>query len=221
MTCTFFKKTLAGRVLQAIIGLFCYAMGVYLTLQANIGLGPWEVLAMGIAGKLGLIFGNATLLVSAAILTMDVLMKERIGIGTVLNTIICSKAVDLYGWLELVPKQENNLVASIALMVAGMFTIAVGQLIYISSALGCGPRDSFVVGVGKRLSRWPIGLVQNSVLMIALLIGWLLGGPVGLGTLLSVVGLGATMQLVFRIAKFEPRKVVHEGFFESFRKLKK
>jgi uncharacterized membrane protein YczE len=216
----FFKTTLAGRVLQAIIGLFTYAMGVYLTLQANIGLGPWEVLAMGLAGKLGLIFGNATLMVSAVILTMDVLMKERIGIGTVLNTIICSKAVDLYGWLELIPKQEN-LAASVAVMVAGMFTVAVGQLIYISSGLGCGPRDSFVVGVGKRLSKWPIGLVQNGVLMIALLLGWLLGGPGGLGTLLSVVGLGATMQLVFRIAKFEPRKVVHEGFFESFRKLKK
>jgi len=97
----------------------------------------------------------------------------------------------------------------------------VGQLIYISTGLGCGPRDSFVIGVGKRLSKWPIGLVQNGVLMVALLLGWLLGGPVGLGTLLSVVGLGATMQLVFRIAKFEPRKVQHENIFESFRKLKK
>lgn len=200
--------------------MFTYAMGVYLTLQAAIGLGPWEVLAMGIAGKLGLVFGNATLAVSAVILIMDVLMKERIGIGTVLNTIICSKAVDLYNWLQLVPKQEN-LAASVAVMVAGMFTVAVGQLIYISTGLGCGPRDSFVIGVGKRLSKWPIGLVQNGVLMIALLLGWLLGGPVGLGTLLSVVGLGATMQLVFRIAKFEPRKVQHENIFESFRKLKK
>ncbi|MBR5559510.1 MAG: hypothetical protein IKU72_04625 [Oscillospiraceae bacterium] len=220
MTRKFFKTTLLGRTLQATLGLFTYAMGVYLTLQAAIGLGPWEVLAMGIAGKLGLIFGNATLGVSAVILIMDVLMKERIGIGTVLNTIICSKAVDLYNWLELVPKQEH-LAASIAVMVAGMFTVAVGQLIYISTGLGCGPRDSFVIGVGKRLSRWPIGLVQNGVLMIVLLIGWLLGGPVGLGTLLSVVGLGATMQLVFRIAKFEPRKVQHENIIESFRKLKK
>ena len=216
----FFRNTLLGRTLQATVGLFTYAMGVYLTLQAAIGLGPWEVLAMGIAGKLGLVFGNATLAVSAVILIMDLLMKERIGIGTVLNTIICSKAVDLYNWLQLVPKQEN-LAASVAVMVAGMFTVAVGQLIYISTGLGCGPRDSFVIGVGKRLSKWPIGLVQNGVLMVALLLGWLLGGPVGLGTLLSVVGLGATMQLVFRIAKFEPRKVQHQNIFESFRKLKK
>jgi len=220
MKSTFFKTNLLGRTLQAILGLFTYAMGVYLTLQASIGLGPWEVLAMGIAGKFGLIFGNATLGVSAVILVMDVLMKERIGIGTVLNTIICSKAVDLYNWLELVPKQEN-LAASIAVMIAGMFTVALGQLIYISTGLGCGPRDSFVIGVGKRLNKWPIGLVQNTVLMAALLIGWLLGGPVGLGTLLSVVGLGATMQLVFRIAKFEPRKVKHENLIESFRSLKK
>ena len=216
----FFQKNLLGRTLQAVLGLFTYAMGVYLTLQAAIGLGPWEVLAMGVAGQFGLIFGNATLIVSAVILTMDVLMKERIGIGTVLNTIICSKAVDLYTWLGLVPKQEH-LAASIAVMIAGMFTIAVGQLIYISTGLGCGPRDSFVIGVGKRLSRWPIGLVQNSILMVALLLGWLLGGPVGLGTLLSVVGMGAAMQLVFRIAKFEPRKVQHENFFESFRNLKR
>jgi uncharacterized membrane protein YczE len=151
---------------------------------------------------------------------MDVLMRERIGIGTVLNTIICSKAVDLYIWLGLIPKQEK-LGLSIALLVAGMFVIAFGQWIYISSGLGSGPRDSFMVGVGKRLRKLPIGLVQNGILLTVLLLGWLLDGPIGLGTLLMVVGLGTSMQIVFRLVKFEPRNVVHENLVQSFKKIKK
>ena len=83
MNKNFFKRTLLGKTICCSIGLFMYALGVYCTLQANIGLGPWEALAMGVSGKTGLIYGNATLIVSFVVLTMDVLMRERIGIGTV------------------------------------------------------------------------------------------------------------------------------------------
>lgn len=216
----FFRSTLPGRTLRCTLGLFLYALGVYLTLRANVGLAPWEVLAMGISGRTGLIYGNANLMVSFVVLAMDVLMKERIGIGTVLNTIICSKAVDLYLWLDLIPQQQS-LGGGILLLVAGMFVIAIGQWVYISPGLGSGPRDSFMVGVGKRLRRLPIGVVQNGILLAVLLVGWLLGGPVGIGTLISVVGMGTAMQIVFRPAKFEPRNVVHENIVESFKKIKK
>lgn len=216
----FFKNTLLGRTLRCILGLFLYALGVYLTLRANIGLAPWEVLAMGIAGRTGLIYGNANLMVSFVVLALDVLMRERIGIGTVLNTIICSKAVDLYLWLDLVPQQES-VGMGIVLLVAGMFVVAIGQWVYISPGLGSGPRDSFMVGVGKRVRKLPIGLVQNGILLTVLLVGWLLGGPVGIGTLISVVGMGTAMQIVFRTVKFEPRNVEHENVVQSFQKLRK
>jgi len=220
MNTGFFKNTLLGRTLRCILGLFLYALGVYLTLRANIGLAPWEVLAMGIAGRTGLIYGNANMLVSFVVLALDVLMRERIGIGTVLNTIICSKAVDLYLWLDLVPQQES-VGGGIVLLVAGMFVVAIGQWVYISPGLGSGPRDSFMVGVGKRMRRLPIGLVQNGILLAVLLVGWLLGGPVGIGTVISVVGMGTAMQIVFRTVKFEPRNVEHENLVQSFQKLSK
>jgi len=178
------------------------------------------VLAMGIAGRTGLIYGNANMLVSFVVLALDVLMRERIGIGTVLNTIICSKAVDLYLWLDLVPQQES-VGGGIVLLVAGMFVVAIGQWVYISPGLGSGPRDSFMVGVGKRMRRLPIGLVQNGILLAVLLVGWLLGGPVGIGTVISVVGMGTAMQIVFRTVKFEPRNVEHENLVQSFQKLSK
>lgn len=89
--------------------------------------------------------------------------------------------------------------------------MAAGQWIYMSAGLCCGPRDSLLVALGRRLPRLPIGLVANALQALVCAAGWLLGGPVGLGTLLSVFGIGAAMQLVFALVRFEPRQVRHES----------
>ena len=201
----------------AAAGLFLYSFGVYLTIQAAIGVAPWELLALGIAGRTGLLYGDVALGISIVLLAVDLLMKEKLGIGSVLDALICGKAVDLFGWLELVPRQDN-LVCSIVMLVVSLFIMAAGQWIYMLVGLCCGPRDAFTVAVGKRLRRWPIGLVQNGILAVVLVAGWLLGGPIGIGTLISVLGMGVAMQLVFRWVNFEPRDVVHQGFLESIKK---
>lgn len=210
---------LAARALKAAGGLLVFAFGVYLTIRASIGLAPWDVLATGVSERTPLSYGDATLLISVLILLIDVCLREHIGLGMILDALIVGKAVDLYTFLNLVPKQES-LLAGAAMMAGGFFIMAFGQWVYMSAGLGCGPRDSLLVALGKRVRKVPIGVVAFALQGAALLAGWLLGGPVGVGTVLSVAGTGAAMQLVFRIVRFEPRDVRHEGLVDTFKGLR-
>lgn len=128
-------------------------------------------------------------------------------------------AVDLITSLNLVP-QMQNIPAGIGTMCVGMLIMAFGQYIYMLQGLGCGPRDSMVVGIGRRMPKVPIGAVEIDSLVVALTGGWLLGGPVGVGTILSTFGVGLAMQLVFHLLKFEPRSVTHEHILQTLRGLR-
>jgi len=101
------------------------------------------------------------------------------------------------------------------MVVVGLLIMGYGQVFYMDAAQGCGPRDSLLVALGKRFPRTPIGVVQTGMVGIALLIGWLLGGPVGIGTVISVFGLGTALQIVCKIMHFEPRDVVHKNVIET------
>lgn len=205
------------RVAKATVGLFICAFGVYLTVQANIGLAPWDVLAMGLARRVGMSYGDVATIIAVTVLLVDLALKERIGVGTILDAVIMGKGVDLYNALELVPKQ-NTLTGGLIVMGAGMIIMCFAIWIYMSSAICCGPRDSFFVALAKRLKRLPVGLVEILIQAVVLTAGWLLGGPVGIGTLMATFGLGAVMELVFRIARFEPRRVKHEDIITFFRR---
>ena len=102
-------------------------------------------------------------------------------------------------------------------MVAGLFIIAYTQYTYMIAALGCGPRDTLLVGLAKRLSRLPIGAVSIGLLSLATLIGWLLGGPVGVGTLICAFAQGPIMQFAFRTVRFDAKAVRHQHFAESLK----
>ena len=99
-------------------------------------------------------------------------------------------------------------------MMVGFVFMALGMYIYMKAGQCCGPRDALLVGIGKRLPQVPIGYVQIGMWAIVLLLGWLLGGPVGIGTLISTVGAGAVMQVVYDLIHFEPRHVRHRSVAE-------
>lgn len=212
-------KTLPGRSCQAALGLIIFTFGDYLAIQANIGLAPWDCLNIGLAGQIGLSYGQTSILVSLVILGIDLLLRERIGIGTILDTLVCGIFLDVFMALGLVPACTRFLPGA-GLMLAGMVFMALGQWIYMRSALCCGPRDSLLVGVGKRLRKLPIGLVEILILLLACSLGFALGGKMGLGTLFTAFGLGLVMQLVFRLVRFEPRDVVHEDLIQTLRQTK-
>ncbi len=204
--------------LQASIGLFIYSFGLSLTLQADIGLAPWDVFAMGIANKTGLSFGMITMLLGFVVIATDILMKERIGIGTLLDALIVGVSTDFFVWLNVVPKMKTVLSGSITLIIS-LFIMAIGVRIYMAAGLCCGPRDSLLIAVGKRMRKFPMGIVELVVQGSVLIVGWLLGGPVGIGTLIAVFGIGISIQIVFSICRFEPRNIIHFGFSDIIRQM--
>lgn len=212
------RKNTICRILGAAGGLFICAIGLYLTILADIGLGPWEALSMGLSYHLPIKYGTATVLISACVLAADLLLKEPIGAGTVLDAVGVGKAIDLLAWLDVIPR-PNGLAASIVWFMAGLLVVSVGQWIYMASAMGCGPRDSLLVGVGKRFRRVPIGVVASGMFAVVLLGAWSLGGPIGIGTVLYVALQGPCMQLVFQLVHFKARNITHESLLTTVRHL--
>ena len=203
---------------QIILGLLVFAFGVHLTIFANIGLAPWDCLGMGIAKHTPLNYGLSMTLMSLVILCIDLLLKERIGFGTIIDALLTGNFVQMFN--DLNPLAENsNIWLGILIMVTGFVFMALGMWIYMRAQQGCGPRDSLLVGLGKRLPKIPIGVVEILLWAVVLLCGWLLGGPVGIGTLISTFGAGAVMQMVYNLIRFDPRTLHHRSFLEIMRAL--
>lgn len=213
-------RRFASKVLRLVFGLFIFSFGVYLTIQANVGLPPWDCLTMGISYHVPFSFGATHVAISLSIVLLDLLLKEKIGYGTILDALLVGSFVDLFTFLKIVPVQEK-LLAGVPILLGGMLIMALGQFFCISSGLGCGPRDAMRIGLGKRVPRFPIGAVEIGILALVLLAAWPLGGPISIGTLIAVLGSGVTMQLVFTPLKFEPRSVRQHSLLETTRWLLK
>ena len=207
------RKILFGW-LRIVFGLLIFAFGVHLTIYANIGLAPWDCLGMGIAKHTPLNYGLSMTLVAVTVLIIDILLKERIGFGTVIDALLTGNFVQMFNSLNPFP-ENHSLWIGIAVMLTGFLFMAVGMWIYMLCEQCCGPRDSLLVGLGKRMPKIPIGIVEILLWAVVLLFGWLLGGSVGIGTLISTFGAGAVMQLVYSLIHFEPRKLRHKGLIET------
>lgn len=209
-------KAILLNVLLAAVSLFINGFGIYLTIQANIGAAPWDVLNLGVSKSLGILYGTASIAVSLTILLIDILLKEPIGISMFIDAVVVGKSVDFFNWLGLVPKAESLLTA-IPMMLAGLVILAYTQYGYMLASLGCGPRDTLLVGLAKRAGKLPIGAVSIALLSTATLIGWLLGGQVGIGTLICAFGAGPIMQLAFRTMHFDATHIRHQRLKDSYR----
>ena len=203
-------------ILIATLSLFLNGFGIYLTIQANIGAAPWDVLSLGLSKTLGILYGTASIAISLTILLIDVLLREPIGIAMFIDAVVVGKAVDFFNRLRLVPPCRS-LLTSIPVMLAGLFVLAYTQYTYMMASLGCGPRDTLMVGLAKRVRRLPIGLVSVALLSTATLIGWLLGGPVGLGTVICAFGAGPVMQFAFHTVRFDATGIRHQRLRDTFR----
>ncbi len=212
-----FRKYLL-RALKLVFGLFVFAFGSYMTVQANIGLSPWWAFDMGLAMAFGIDYGIMHNVVAVLILVIDVLMHEKIGWGTICNALLIGGFVSLFNRWELLPLM-GSLFSGILCMAAGLLIIAIGSYFYIGAAFGCGPRDALMVALCSRMPRIPVGVIRASLEGAALLIGWLLGAKVGIGTVLSVFGIGVAIELVFRTLKFDVAHVKHENLIETVRRL--
>ncbi len=202
--------------LLAAVSLFVNGFGVYLTIQANLGAAPWDVLNLGLSRTAGILYGTASIAVSVTILVIDILLREPIGIAMFIDAVVVGKAVDFFNWIDAVPACDS-LWRAIPVMLTGLVIIAFTQYTYMLASLGCGPRDTLLVGLARRLKRLPIGAVSVALLSSATLIGWLLGGPVGVGTLICAFVTGPIMQGIFRIVSFDATNIRHQRLRDSLR----
>lgn len=202
------------RFSRLLFGLFLYALGIYLSIQANIGLAPWDAFSMGISIVTGLSFGDVVVLTGILIIGLDFFLKEKIGYGTLLNAILIGTFLDLISFLAPIP-QMNGYFSGISMLLLGQMIISFASYLYIGAALGCGPRDALMVALCKRVPKAPVGLVRGLLEGTVLLIGWLLGAKVGIGTVIAVFGIGFVIQWTFHLLRFNVKSLEHESFADT------
>nr|WP_233245497.1 hypothetical protein [Salinibacterium hongtaonis] len=174
------------RILQLLSGLFFYGLAIAMMLRAGLGATPWDVLSQGIALQTGLGFGLVTVLISGVVLLLWIPIRQKPGIGTVLNALLVGPSADLGLLLIGSPTQ---LWAQITLFAGGLALLAIATGLYIGARFGPGPRDGLMTGVHNRTG-WPIWVVRTGIEATVLVIGWILGGVVGLGTLAFALLIG-------------------------------
>ena len=211
-------KKYIKRFALCILGLALYGFGCVLGVKAgDAGTNAWSTLALGFGSKSGLSYGTATFLISLVIITVDILGKGKLGFGTFLNLLLIPIFSDIFlAMLAIVPDAQTA-VGGAALSLLGQTVISFATVVYMLPALGAGPRDTLLVIIGRKLPKIPIGAVKFGIEMAVLLIGVLLGAPLGLGTVLVLVLQASIFQLVCRLCRFEPRSIVQENVFDTLK----
>ncbi|HEY3336456.1 MAG TPA: hypothetical protein VGK16_14580 [Candidatus Limnocylindrales bacterium] len=183
------------RIPGLLAGLLLFGVGIALMAEANMGLGPWEVFHQGIARQLGVQLGTVSIVLGIPILAAWYPLGERPGVGTVLNILLIGTATNVtMGVLPTVTGQPQQLLV----MALGVVTISAGSGLYLASDLGPGPRDGLMTGLHFRFG-WSIRRARTAVELAVLVLGFLAGGTIGLGTVVFALGIGPLVQLMLRI----------------------
>ena len=171
-----------------IIGLMVLALGISLTIKGKfLGIGPWDVFHYGLFSKFGFTIGTWSIISGLLLLFISsVFNKAWPKIGSFLNMMLLGLFIDLFNWM--LPDMDNSVAATIAFII-GVGLMGYGIGLYVSADFGAGPRDSFMILIVDKTG-WSIPLVRNGIEVIVFLVGWMLGGPVGIGTLFIAFGLG-------------------------------
>jgi len=202
---------------KMIFGFILIAIGIFFAKYSGLGLSPWDVMNDGVANALNITLGQSSILVGIAFLVFDFIMHERLGYGTVLNILLVGTFYDILvlinDKLGLFSMCSGISVQSVIYVLIGIPFLCLGICLYIIPCLGAGPRDSVMIGLARRLPI-SVGTCRIFLEAAAVLIGWLLGGAIGLGTLMAVLFNGPVMQFFFKVLKFDAKKSQNQSFKE-------
>ena len=198
------------------IGLFLYALGIVCTINAKLGLSPWDVFHQGASNLSGITMGQASILTGLLIVILDWVLGEKVGLGTICNMLFIGLFMDLLMFNHLVPTFDN-IIMRVIIMFLGMFIIGIASYFYIGAGLGSGPRDGLMLALTKKTNK-SVRFIRNCIEFVVLVAGYFLGGTVGLGTVIMVFGGGYFVQFAFKIFKFDVKKVKHV-FIDDYAKL--
>ncbi len=186
-------------LLYLVIGLILFGLGETMLIAANVGVSPWTVLAQGISIKTGYSIGISTFIVSIGVLILWIPLKQKPGIGTILNTIIISIVLDVS--LPYLPTPESFFLQALQVFI-GVIIVGLGSGFYLISNLGPGSRDGLMTGLQKK-TNLPIALIRATIEVSAVVFGFYLGGVVGIGTLVFAFGVGPAVSAgLFFVSRF-------------------
>ncbi|MFI6045023.1 YitT family protein [Nocardia sp. NPDC051321] len=186
---------LIRRLVALYVGLWLYGFSMAVMVRAGLGLDPWDVFHQGVAGHVPISFGAVTALTGIAVLLAWIPLRQRPGLGTVSNVVVIAVSVDVGLWLlpawEMIPVRVGAMGAAVVLN-------AIATVLYIGAGMGPGPRDGLMTGLVRRtgVSVW---VVRTAIEVTVLSVGWVLGGSVGVGTLVYAFGIGPLIQLLIPV----------------------
>ena len=206
------------RLMKLILGLFLCSFGIIVMIRGGVGYSPWEVFHVGIAKIMGLSLGKITIGVGFVIVSLVFLMGEKLGLGTLANMILIGFFIDWIDSFHFIPAAGNTGVG-VGMFFVGMVVAAFGTYLYIASGFGAGPRDSLMVAVTRR-THLPVGVCRAMIEVSVTVLGYFLGGMVGIGTILCALLLGPMLQVIFRMTHFDPEKIRHETIMDNWKSLR-
>jgi uncharacterized membrane protein YczE len=185
------------------VGFLLFGLAITLMIRANLGTSAWAVLEVALSKILHITVGTMTVLMGFVVLSGALIMRERLGWGTLANILSIGPWEDF--WLVRVPSVSDNLPLQIGMLLAAIFLMGLASAIYIGVDAGAGPRDSMMLAI-KRTTGVSIRVARGIIEVTVVTIGWLLGGPVGIGTLVYALLVGPSVQLGFKIFNVQPHK---------------
>ena len=202
------------RILNMFIGIFLYALGIIIMLQANVGYAPWDVFHVGLANTVGLSIGVTTIIVGILIVIMVTALGEKLGLGTIFNMIFIGIFIDIILMIDIIPITDSKIIGLI-MLISGLFIISIGSYFYIKSGFGVGPRDNLMVVLARK-TKIPVGVCRGIIELLVTVIGWQLGGMVWIGTVVSVIAIGFCIQITFKLFRFDVTSVRHESLIDTY-----
>ena len=189
------------------IGFFLFGLAITLMIRGNIGTSAWAVLEVALAQRIGITIGTMTVLMGFLVLSGALIMREKIGWGTLGNILSIGPWEDF--WLSIIPSVNENLPLQIGMLLLAIFLMGLASAVYIGVDAGAGPRDSMMLAI-KRTTGISIRAARAIIEVTVVTLGWMLGGPVGFGTLAYAVLVGPSVQWGFKIFKVQPHKPMAE-----------
>lgn len=211
-------KKIALRFIRLFVGYFVCAVGMVMTINANIGVSPWDVFHQGLGNVFNLPIGKASIIAGLIIVIIDIFLGQNIGWGTVFNMIFIGIFVGFLMFNKLIPIFDAFF-PSFIMMLLGMLVLGYGCYIYIGAGFGAGPRDGLMVALTKKTNK-SVRFVKNSVEILATVVGYFLGGSVGIGTAIMSIAGGYFFQFAFNTVNFNVSEVEHRYISDDIRFIK-
>lgn len=199
-------------------GLLLYSIGILATLYSKLGMSPWDVLHMGVVKHSSLTLGQASEITGFIIILISVFIGVVPGLASIFNMIFIGVFIDIVQKLAIF-RTPDSLIGRILMLGAGILIIGWATYFYLKVNIGAGPRDGLMEGLVKKLNK-PVWMIRGSIEALVLIIGYFLGGPVGIGTLITAGTIGFSVQLAFKIGKYNSKDTEHVNLLVMYKKLR-